>query len=401
VEVLLTSGDRSSHSTNAWIWAVATRETIATLDLDGLDPTLIQDSADTLNLYIATLPAGQTDFSILGGFGDLLDSVDGTGIVVVGTIPANVQETAAAGIDVRKFAPAAISGETGADQDLPRLEEGDVYGLSDEVDPDGILATITDLQGTSSTDGTGIGTRQYLQPGNVIAAEYLFRKLESYGLEVHYEDFISPEGTLASNIVAEIPGRDDSAIYGVMAHFDSIAETFAIAPGADDNATGVAAALEIARILSGYELEHPVHIIFVNAEETGIVGSRYFAASAVRNQVPYEGIFNLDSIGSARQGQLVWLNSDSTSEWMMALMIRINEAYGLGQDIQARVNPQIVADDNRLREQGFESILVARELFGTSPYHHTSGDTLENMSVPNTTSATQLVLLTIASLVIP
>jgi hypothetical protein len=362
---------------------------------------MLRDSADTLNLYIATLPAGQTDFSILGGFGELLDSVDRTGIVMVGELPANVKGTAAAGIDVRKFAPAASADQSAEKQDLPRLEEGDIYGLSEDVNSDGILATITDLQGTSSTDGTGIGTRQYLQPGNVIAAEYLFRKLEAYGLDVHYEDFISPEGTLASNIVAEIPGRDDSAIYGVMAHFDSIAETFAIAPGADDNATGVAAALEIARILSGYELEHPVHIIFVNAEETGIVGSRYFAASAVTNKIPYEGIFNLDSIGSARQGQLVWLNSDSNSEWMMALMIRINEAYGLGQDIQARINPQIVADDNRLREQGFESILVARELFGTSPYHHTSGDTLENMSVPNTASATQLVLLTIASLVIP
>jgi hypothetical protein len=44
-------------------------------------------------------------------------------------------------------------------------------------------------------------------------------------------------------------------------------------------------------------------------------------------------------------------------------------------------------------------VLVARELYGTSPYHHTGDDVSENVSLPNTVSVTQLVLLATAALV--
>jgi cell division septation protein DedD len=396
---LKSGGVRVSFQWNSWLWAVAPHETVATLDLDGEDITLVSARPDTLNLYVTRLPEGQTDMSVLDGFGEILDAAEGVAIVMVDQVPAQVRDLANAGIDVQKFAPLTSSSPaTGGGK--PVLTDSDLGGLVGEIEIDNLTTYVTDLQATSSTDGSGIGTRQYLQPGNVMAAEFLFTELERHGLTVRYGDFITPEGTLASNIVGEIPGRDPSAIYGIMAHFDSTAESFAVAPGADDNATGLAAALEIARILARYELEHPVHVIFVNAEETGIIGSRIFAQQASVNEVPYEGIFNLDAIGSNRRGQFFWLNSDGASEWMMALMIRINDAYGLGQDIQARQNPGIVADDNRLREYGFESILVARELFGESPYHHTSQDVIENMSIENTYTATQLMLLTIASLVV-
>ncbi|MEJ7839915.1 MAG: M20/M25/M40 family metallo-hydrolase [Thermomicrobiales bacterium] len=399
-EVIEQSGYRPSHQAGDWIWVVSSRDLIAMLDVQGEAVTVIRDSPETLNFYIATLPEGQTDFSVLGGFGDIVDSVDRSAIVEVAEIPAQVQGITGAGVDILKFAPAVpTSVENVPDGNVPVLTTDQIGGLAAEVSTDEITNSIVELQATSSTDGTGIGSRQYLQPGNVMSAEYLYTRLESYGFTVRYEDFITPEGTLASNVIAELPGRDDSAIYGVMAHFDSMSEQFSVAPGADDNATGVAGALEIARVLGQYDLQFGVHIIFVNAEETGIIGSRVFARNAVAAGVPYEGIFNLDAVGSDRNGRHFWLNSDSESEWMMALMIRVNENYGLGQNIEARINPNIVADDNRLRDEGLESVLITRELFGTSPNHHTSDDVIENMSIPNTVSATQLMLLTLASLV--
>jgi hypothetical protein len=84
---------------------------------------------------------------------------------------------------------------------------------------------------------------------------------------------------------------------------------------------------------------------------------------------------------------------------MMDLLVRINDGYGLGQDLWVRQNPQIIADDNMLRAQGIEAVLVARELFGMSPVHHTADDIQENVSLPYTIEATQLVLLAIAALV--
>src|SRR5690606_7234432 len=191
--------------------------------------------------------------------------------------------------------------------------------------------------------------------------------------------------------------RRSSDLYGVMAHLDSIAESFDEAPGADDNASGVAGALEIARILAGYELDHPVHIIFVNAEETMIIGSMAYADAIVQNGVPIEGIFNLDTIGNPAYGTRLILNSGPQSAWMTDLLIDINAGYGLGQDIRAYQSDGIVSDDTMLRRQGIEAVLVARLLADDYGVHHSSADTIDNMSFENTVSATQLVLLAIAA----
>jgi hypothetical protein len=400
--ILDETGGRASYATDDWFWAIATHDTIALLDVSDVEVTLIRDSPETLHLYATRLPDGQTNDTAVYEFGDIIDKVDGNAIVSVAQLPAKVTSITAAGIWVEKFRPAPPdSGMVTLKEDRDPLVDSDLGVILPQVSDTGLEQTILDLQGTSSTDGTGIGTRAYMTPGNVMAGEYLFRRLESYGLTVRYEDFITPEGLLSTNIVGELPGHDDSAIYGVMAHFDSYAkDNLSIAPGADDNATGVAATLEIARILSAYELEHPVHLILVNAEETGILGSEAYARDHKKEGTPYEGIYNLDSVGSSRQGTHVYVNSDANSAWMTDLMVRLNDGYGLGQDIQPDQNPAIVADDNRLRAEGFESVLVARELFGQSPVHHTSNDVISGVSIPNTVSATQLVLLCVAALVV-
>jgi Zn-dependent M28 family amino/carboxypeptidase len=207
------------------------------------------------------------------------------------------------------------------------------------------------------------------------------------------------QGYLMVNVLAEIPGADESAVYGVMAHFDTMSDDVRVSPGADDNATGVAATLEIARILSRYQLAHPVHLVFVNVEEDGIIGSREFAVQAKEQGIPYEGVFNLDSIGAQRQYGYMVTNGDETTAWMSDLFREINDAYGLGQVINVQANENIVADDNRLREQGIDSMMIARELYGQSPYHHTTEDRLPTVWINGVVSATQLTLLSVASLV--
>lgn len=396
--ILAESGERPSYEGSDWMWAVVSRETVDRLESAGTPVFLVQDSPETLYLYVTRLPDGQRWHDAVQTLGEVQDSVDGHSIVRASAIPPIVTDIAGAGIWIEKFRPAAPdvvditpagTGEALADHDLGVLLP--------QVDADNLWQTVVDLQGMSSTDGSGIGTRQYSQPGNVMTAEYLFTRLESYGLEVWYEDFITWDGYLSSNVVGEIPGRDETMVYGVMAHLDSIAESFDEAPGADDNASGVAGALEIARILAGYELDHPVHIIFVNAEETMIIGSMAYADAIVQNGVPIEGIFNLDTIGNPVYGTRLILNSGPQSAWMTDLLIDINAGYGLGQDIRAYQSDGIVSDDTMLRRQGIEAVLVARLLADDYGVHHSSADTIDNMSFENTVSATQLVLLAIAA----
>jgi len=393
------TGERPSYASSDWLWSVVSRKTADRLVGTGSPVYLVHDSPETLYLYATRLPDGMTSSAAVRELGTVLDTVDGHSIIRVGTIPPNVKAIVQDRIWIEKVRPAAPAlAVTPAGTGEPLMDR-ELGALLPEVDPDNIRETVSELQAMSSSDGTGVGTRHYSQPGNVMTAEYLFRRLESYGLKVWYEDFITWEGYLVSNVVGEIQGRDPGMVYGVMAHLDSTAERFDEAPGADDNASGVAGTLEIARVLAAHELEHPVHIVFVNAEETAIIGAMAYADGVVGNGVPIEGIFNMDTIGNPVYGSRLILNSGPQSAWMVDLMVRLNSGYGLGQDIRVYQSDKIIADDSMLRNQGIEAVLVARLLADDYTVHHTSGDTIETMSFDNTVSATQLVLLSIGALV--
>jgi hypothetical protein len=396
---LAEDGFRPSYEADRWVWAVVTRESAERLQDASGDLYLVHDSPETLYLYATRFPSGMEASAALDRFGTVIDAVNGHRMMLVEAVPPVVKEVVAERIWIEKVRPAVpqegIGSPAGTGDALSEMELG---VLMPQVSPQNMLATITGLQATSSTDGTGVGTRQYTRAGNVMATEYLFGRLEAYGLDVWYEDFITCDGYLVSNVVGEIPGRDETMIYGVMAHLDSTAESFDEAPGADDNGTGVAGSLEIARILSGYQLEHPVHVIFVNAEETAIIGAMAYAANVVEQGIPIEGVFNLDTIGNPSHGPRLILNSGPQSAWMTDLMIRINDGYGLGQQILPRQNGAIIADDTMLRNRGIEAVLVARLMAGDYTVHHTAADTIENLSIDNAVTATMLVLLSIGAL---
>src|SRR5699024_4682113 len=110
----------------------------------------------------------------------------------------------------------------------------------------------------------------------------------------------------------------------------------------------------------------------------------------------------IDSVGSDRQGRLLVFNSDDGSAWMQELMISVNDKYGLGQEILTRTDPQtIIADDNLVREEGIQAVMIARELYGWSPLHHSARDVLDKVSIENVQSTAYAVLLSVVELVSP
>lgn len=86
-------------------------------------------------------------------------------------------------------------------------------------------------------------------------------------------------GADAANVIARLDGEDPTRVRIFSAHFAStsdLADT--VAPGADDNASGVAAVLEAARILPGARLRDSVWFVATDAEELGSRGSAHKAA---------------------------------------------------------------------------------------------------------------------------
>jgi hypothetical protein len=263
---------------------------------------------------------------------------------------------------------------------------------------------ILDLQLIGAMDGNELGTREYSTPGNVQAAEYLYRRLASFGLNVWYEDFIGDNGRLLLNVVGEIPGRDQSKAYLLTAHFDTIAddtEDQTVAPGALDNASGVSVLLETARVLSQYELEQTVHFAFFNAEEYALQGAHFFADHAVsvanRN---YVGAMNVDSVGAALDENQLYVNATEASQWMANLLVEVNDRFGLGVAVWPMQSDKVKADDTELNLQGIPTIMLASVLYG-DPLINRSQDTIDQVDVWYAEAVAHLITIAMATLSMP
>jgi len=116
-----------------------------------------------------------------------------------------------------------------------------------------------------------------------------FDRLTELGYEVELHQYgtgINVIGTLAGTTLP-------NEVVLISAHYDHIASC----QGADDNATGVAGALEIARVLAGAEYERTVVIALWDQEEVGLIGSRSWALRASQDSTNVIANFNFEMIG--------------------------------------------------------------------------------------------------------
>ena len=90
---------------------------------------------------------------------------------------------------------------------------------------------------------------------------------------------------------------NDKSLILVCCHYDSLSEKPSIqAPGADDNASGVAATLELARLLKNVELKREVLYRVFGGEEQGLFGSAACADIAIQQNWPIDIVINLDMV---------------------------------------------------------------------------------------------------------
>jgi Zn-dependent M28 family amino/carboxypeptidase len=130
------------------------------------------------------------------------------------------------------------------------------------------------------------------------AAHYVEATLRNVGYDVKLQAF-EVEGKTVKNIAVEIVGTARPAdILVIGGHYDSVVGC----PGANDNASGVAAVLEIARLLAGQRLERTVRFVaFVNEEppffQTAHMGSWVYAREARARGEQIVGMVSLETLG--------------------------------------------------------------------------------------------------------
>ncbi|HSK74713.1 MAG TPA: M28 family metallopeptidase [Pyrinomonadaceae bacterium] len=111
-----------------------------------------------------------------------------------------------------------------------------------------------------------------------------------------------PEAINITNVLATLKGATNpERIYVVSGHYDSMCEDPADgkcdAPGANDDASGTAAVIEMARVMSKRKFDATIIFMAVAGEEQGLLGARHFAEQAVEKKMDIEAMFTNDIIG--------------------------------------------------------------------------------------------------------
>jgi Peptidase family M28/Fibronectin type III domain len=118
-----------------------------------------------------------------------------------------------------------------------------------------------------------------------------------------------PEPTMVTNVVATLKGTQPESAgrtYIVSGHYDSMCtsptDATCDAPGANDDASGTAAVLEMARVMAKYKFDATIIFMAVAGEEQGLLGSTYAAEQAKQKGVDVEAMFTNDIIGNSLGG---------------------------------------------------------------------------------------------------
>ena len=118
-----------------------------------------------------------------------------------------------------------------------------------------------------------------------------------------------PQPTIITNIVATLKGSQPEAadrIYVVSGHYDSMCtsptDAKCDAPGANDDASGTAAVLEMARVMARYEFDATIVFVAVAGEEQSLLGSTHFAQQAKEKNWNVDAMFTNDIIGNTLGG---------------------------------------------------------------------------------------------------
>ena len=221
------------------------------------------------------------------------------------------------------------------------------------------------------------------------------------------------------NIICRVEADGPSSgVLLVTAHFDAIAHRsfpgewdtawiHSAAPGADDNATGVAAVMEAARLLSPLDLPFDLEFILFSVEELGRLGSIYYVTQCdVDCADRHLGVINVDMIGYSGNGTGAAIMSDFRSGWLADMIIEYGSITDPSLDVSL-IKPGPSNWDHASfweREAGrLPAITLAEPLAATGsiiyPYYHTVNDLIDKVDFDQTRRIASLINGFIASFV--
>jgi hypothetical protein len=254
--------------------------------------------------------------------------------------------------------------------------------LINAINLDSLTQTLQEFTGeiTTNIGGNAVTILNRGQANNELAGDYLVEKFnEMDNLTVTTQAF----NTSGLNVIATQLGKSNpNDIYIICAHYDSVANYCA-----DDNASGTATVLEIARILSTQCMDNTLVYALWDEEEIGLKGADYYATQANNNGDNILGVLNIDMMGYDGDDDDdfdIDVRPIANSLGMKDDLVGLLATYNFNLNVNV-VNPGTTASDHsRFWNQGFSAVLVGEswENNDQTPYYHSSGDRFSTLDLP-------------------
>ena len=215
--------------------------------------------------------------------------------------------------------------------------------------------------------------------GRGAARDWLAEQLAAIGFATEIVDYDT-----GGNVLGRLPATDGGTAWVVVgAHFDSVRGC----PGANDNATGVAVALAVARALVSLpDRRRGALVAFFDEEEAGLIGSTQVAKGLVGTDVV--AVHTVDQVGWDEDGDQV-LEIERPTDALYAEY----EAAADELAMTVRRTDTGGTDHVAFRDRGYAAAGVTEEYAGgdTTPHRHEPGDTYDTVDVDYAIAAARLV----------
>ncbi|MCM3485071.1 M28 family metallopeptidase [Kocuria rosea] len=228
----------------------------------------------------------------------------------------------------------------------------------------------------------GLRTRHSTSPEFSTAFDWAEGVLSGLGFATRTQT-VALHGGSTQNLVAERPGRGgDGRAVLVTAHLDSINVrdgAAAPAPGADDNGSGAAGVLAVARALRAHPGARDLRLILFGGEEQGLFGSRHYVAELdqqARERI--HSVVNMDMIACRNTpAPTVLLEGAAVSQAVLEELAAAAQAH-TGLTVQTSLLP-FNSDHVPFLDAGIPAVLTIEGADGANDRIHTAGDTLEHV----------------------
>jgi Zn-dependent M28 family amino/carboxypeptidase len=230
---------------------------------------------------------------------------------------------------------------------------------------------------------------------------YIHEQLSQWGT-VEFHEF-QARGATHQNLILKLPASKATQLPPILigAHYDAVPGT----PGADDNATGVAVLLELAREFASHPLQYPVYLVAFDLEEYGLVGSCAYAEELHKAKQPLRLMLSLEMLGYCdrtphsqryppglqyfypHRGDFIALVGNLAT---LPDLVRLSRSIRQGQipcewlpvPNRGKLVPETrLSDHAPFWDRGYRAIMVTDTSFLRNPHYHRASDTLATLDL--------------------